>query len=468
MNDVLATLNPQDFERFIADLWQRQGWQTGVTSSTGDRGIDIIAERSFPYSETCLIQAKCYSPPNKIGSEEVRKYATLDQQENADTILIVTSSEFTSPARSLGEDLGVKLISGEQLLAIIGEINAQDILEEYVGGRIQATSDRSRSGSQASRNIGRRNTNQESRPVVKNVEVASNVRTALRLHRQHAHSKPGDKAGSPMLFMFYRRGEFAKEDYIFDVGIHYVLCRDAEERGELGNLIGKKGLTVQNTEREESGTRVIFTQPDFRGDDFDVDEEYSIIKSVIETVYGVDIANLDRVAFQKNPDDEVNWESDDSPRETVDNTELDADCPECGSNLSWNPNRNLGECHGCGIDLKFRNGEWRSGGQDSEDNSDSGSDPLEKTHQMEDAANAEPNSLEESHQDRDKRKLEENSQDSGGKNGIEQKTTGDDSTKGTQTRTVEQQSKNSVQEQTGKSIGNERSLLDRLSDLFGL
>jgi hypothetical protein len=116
----------------VAEVWRSQGYQTNVTKMKGDRGIDVEAVRQRPTgNERILIQAKCYSEGNNIGSQEVRRYATLyQQQESVDNVVIVTSSRFTSEGERLAKDLDVDTIDGTELVNIIIDSGAE--YEKYM------------------------------------------------------------------------------------------------------------------------------------------------------------------------------------------------------------------------------------------------------------------------------------------------------------------------------------------------
>ncbi|MYL16745.1 restriction endonuclease [Halorubrum terrestre] len=127
MSDTQWTnkFDPYDFEEFVAGLWEANGYTTHVRKGSGDRGIDIEATRG---DNKELIQVKLYSPGNKIGSSDVREYATLYQQvPEADDVIIVTSSSFTSEAQRLADDLGVLLVDGQML----GSMFSQSDLDSY-------------------------------------------------------------------------------------------------------------------------------------------------------------------------------------------------------------------------------------------------------------------------------------------------------------------------------------------------
>ncbi|WP_080505353.1 restriction endonuclease [Halorubrum aethiopicum] len=131
----LQNIEPDEFEHFIGDLWERLGWETEVTTGSSDRGIDVIAKRFHPYQQKILIQAKRYQSDNRVGSPQIREYSSLRQQEeNVDQVLVVTTSAFTSEARAIASDLNVKCINGEQLAQLVEENDAMDLVETTTGG----------------------------------------------------------------------------------------------------------------------------------------------------------------------------------------------------------------------------------------------------------------------------------------------------------------------------------------------
>jgi restriction system protein len=125
----LQNMDPYAFEQFVADVWDRLGWQTNVVGEPGDKGIDVIAIQG---AEKQLIQAKRYGPDTTVGSPEVQQYASLRlQEENVDGVTIVTTGTFSNQARELAPDLDVLLINGDELLEMIEEIDSMDILADH-------------------------------------------------------------------------------------------------------------------------------------------------------------------------------------------------------------------------------------------------------------------------------------------------------------------------------------------------
>lgn len=131
----LRSLDPTEFERFIAELWERRGWETELTTSSGDGGIDVVATKNQPVPEKWLIQAKCYGNGNTVGAPEVREYHSLNRTNpDADLTLVVTTSSFTTPAKQTASSLDVKLVDGPQLSQIIEDADAGDLVIDYTSG----------------------------------------------------------------------------------------------------------------------------------------------------------------------------------------------------------------------------------------------------------------------------------------------------------------------------------------------
>jgi restriction system protein len=125
-------INPYECERFVAKIWEQRGYDTTVRSGSGDRGIDVVAEYG---SEKVLIQVKRYGRENKVGSQTVRKYATLYQQvDDADQVMIVSSGFFTSEAEQLASNLDIEAVDVNNLFRTV-ESYAADVAVNYLSGK---------------------------------------------------------------------------------------------------------------------------------------------------------------------------------------------------------------------------------------------------------------------------------------------------------------------------------------------
>ncbi len=117
----LENIRWEEFEKLIAVLWEKFGYNTRVTSPGKDGGIDVIAERSDPYHEKIVIQVKNYSVDNKIGVQSIREYSSLLHRSNVDGVVIVTSGYYTKQARNEAEEIGVKLVNRDSVEQLIDE-----------------------------------------------------------------------------------------------------------------------------------------------------------------------------------------------------------------------------------------------------------------------------------------------------------------------------------------------------------
>ncbi|QLG61181.1 restriction endonuclease [Halorarum salinum] len=128
----LQGMDNYDFEHFVADLWERQGWNCEVSAASVDAGVDVTATKSTPYAQKKLIQAKRYGPNTTVGGPDVQRYASLKhQQPDADSVVVVTTNSFTGAAEDRARELNVKLVDGDDLAALVVDLEAVDLLDRY-------------------------------------------------------------------------------------------------------------------------------------------------------------------------------------------------------------------------------------------------------------------------------------------------------------------------------------------------
>ena len=133
LKEVLQRMDNYEFEHFVGDLWERMGWSTEVSTQSADKGIDVVATRRSPYEEKALIQAKRYGPTTTVGSPDIQQYASLKHQRHGvDKVLVVTTNGFSGQAEEIAHKLNVKLVDGDDLVALIEELEAEDLVEKYV------------------------------------------------------------------------------------------------------------------------------------------------------------------------------------------------------------------------------------------------------------------------------------------------------------------------------------------------
>ena len=103
----LHQLNAKEFEEVIAELYAIDGYTTELVGSwnQADGGIDIVAVKddigSFQYR--MAIQCKRYSPYRRVSAAPIRSLAGVLDRFHAHAGAIVTTSDFTKPAKEEAE-----------------------------------------------------------------------------------------------------------------------------------------------------------------------------------------------------------------------------------------------------------------------------------------------------------------------------------------------------------------------------
>ena len=129
--DNLQDLSGQDFEKLIESLLTRMGFQTEMTKTTGDGGIDIIARFDKPiFGGLYLFQCKRFSPDNLVGAPIVRDFYGAVTADRAVKGILITTSDFTAQAREFAQRVGVELIEITQLQQLFLEYGLTTKMEE--------------------------------------------------------------------------------------------------------------------------------------------------------------------------------------------------------------------------------------------------------------------------------------------------------------------------------------------------
>ncbi|WP_158413996.1 restriction endonuclease [Halorubrum sp. CGM4_25_10-8A] len=136
IRSALQQIDSAKLEELVAAVWSQMGWSTRVSQQGRDQGIDIVATKSDLIEQKAIIQAKRYSDSNKVGRPDIQQYSSLKTEyPDVDSIIVVTSSSFTSEAKQLAEQLGVKIVNGSEL----AEACVQNISEENLSKYIEYT-----------------------------------------------------------------------------------------------------------------------------------------------------------------------------------------------------------------------------------------------------------------------------------------------------------------------------------------
>jgi hypothetical protein len=106
------------FERDVHDLMKALGFEVAhvAASRNGDNGVDVYATKGADLDEVnWVIQCKCWSPKRKVTPATVRDLVgALRHYRPGTRGMIVTTSAFTSGAKTEADAAGIKLIDGEE------------------------------------------------------------------------------------------------------------------------------------------------------------------------------------------------------------------------------------------------------------------------------------------------------------------------------------------------------------------
>lgn len=124
-------IKPYDFENLIGKLYEKLEFEVLVCKQTRDGGVDVLARKyyiEYGRSHLCVIQAKKYQ--RKVGIGTIQKLKGAMESKNADMGIVITTSEFTFPAKEEAMKLkNIELMSREKLERNLAEVGLIDIEE---------------------------------------------------------------------------------------------------------------------------------------------------------------------------------------------------------------------------------------------------------------------------------------------------------------------------------------------------
>ena len=112
--DYWIGLSPFDFEKEIAELYKRNGYDAKVTPATGDGGIDIILSRE---GKETLVQCKRHSA--KVGPAPVRELYGVMSARGVKEGCLICPAGFTSGAFDFAKKHGIRLVGLKRILELV-------------------------------------------------------------------------------------------------------------------------------------------------------------------------------------------------------------------------------------------------------------------------------------------------------------------------------------------------------------
>jgi restriction system protein len=106
----LDHLTGEEFEDYLAGLFREQGYETELTSATGDYGADLILSKD---GQRIAVQAKRYR--GSVGVQAVQEALSGQSYYRCDAAWVITTGAFTPNALQLAAMSGVKMIDRSEL-----------------------------------------------------------------------------------------------------------------------------------------------------------------------------------------------------------------------------------------------------------------------------------------------------------------------------------------------------------------
>lgn len=118
INSGYSLINPFEFEELVATLFNKMGYETEVTSKTGDFGIDIIAKDE---KDVIAIQTKKYAKGNNVGNRDVQRLLGAMQlrQVKANKAILISTSDFTFQATEQAKETPIELWDGDYISSLL-------------------------------------------------------------------------------------------------------------------------------------------------------------------------------------------------------------------------------------------------------------------------------------------------------------------------------------------------------------
>lgn len=123
--ETIRQLHWRNFEELVAEAYRRQGYRVTEGGFGADGGIDLELRKG---DELIFVQCKQWKT-QKVGVSVVREMFGVLTASNADKVIVICSGKFTQQAIDFASDKPIELLSGNELLSLIAEVQAESNIE---------------------------------------------------------------------------------------------------------------------------------------------------------------------------------------------------------------------------------------------------------------------------------------------------------------------------------------------------
>lgn len=116
----MSRLDGKKFEKLMAEVYSRRGYQVTRHGRSGDQGIDLIARRD---EEVLCIQCKSWDPySSSISSQVIRDLMAAIKISQATKGILLSTAPLSRPANALASRVtDLETIVGPQIIALVNE-----------------------------------------------------------------------------------------------------------------------------------------------------------------------------------------------------------------------------------------------------------------------------------------------------------------------------------------------------------
>jgi restriction system protein len=113
----LASLTPEGFEEFVAEVFEAMGYEVERSGGTGDEGADLKVRRR---GLVAVVQCK-YHTRGVVGSPELQKFLGTVHHTGSHKGFFVTTRTFSLAAEKFVAEHPIELVDGPRLVELVQE-----------------------------------------------------------------------------------------------------------------------------------------------------------------------------------------------------------------------------------------------------------------------------------------------------------------------------------------------------------
>ncbi len=121
--EELQALSPEAFERWVAARFRDLGYRVTETGGQGDHGVDLVVERDGDHA---VVQCKNYRAWS-VGEPTVRDLFGALHHYQASEAYLVTTAQFSQPARAWAVGKPITLWDGQFLVGLASKVTGQEV-----------------------------------------------------------------------------------------------------------------------------------------------------------------------------------------------------------------------------------------------------------------------------------------------------------------------------------------------------